>query len=197
MRSTIKARAVWVVYGMTSKLAQAPSPQTVIMCWRLCCHPCQLKSGGRCNGGQLTLMEAMPPSKGVRTATRLGNSLVSRSARGHHAPSMARPSSRATDTRIGLARRRVSTGRVIGASPLAPGAHDGQDHLGLHNPRAVPSLSGSTAPRVAGRDGGITLSVGVIRFDIGGPPPTSKRLRLRLRQLRAPAAHRSGRRIPS
>jgi hypothetical protein len=46
-------------------------------------------------------MEVISPSKGVRSSTRFGNSLVMRSVRGHHAPSMVRPRSRATDIRMG------------------------------------------------------------------------------------------------
>ena len=105
-RSTISASPLYVAYGMISRLTRASSPLTVITCWGLCSHPGQLKSGGRCSGGQLTLIEVISPSNGVRAATRLGNSMVMRSTRGHHAPSMSPPNSCATESRTGLAERR-------------------------------------------------------------------------------------------
>ena len=98
---------------MTNKLAHPSPPLTVITCWRFCSHPGRLKSGGRWSGGQLTLMEVMSPRMGVRTATRWGNSLVMRSARGHHAPSMSRPRSRASVSRMGIVEPPPPNGRVI------------------------------------------------------------------------------------
>ena len=77
--------------AMINRLTRAFPPLMVITCWGLCSHPGQLKSGGRCRCGQLTLMEVMSPSNGVSAATRPGNSTVMRSTRGHHAPSMSPP----------------------------------------------------------------------------------------------------------
>src|SRR6516165_8053013 len=45
-RSTIRASAVWVAYGIVKRLALAASPLTVITCWGLCCQPTQFNSGG-------------------------------------------------------------------------------------------------------------------------------------------------------
>ncbi|BBZ21840.1 hypothetical protein MHIB_02580 [Mycolicibacter hiberniae] len=62
-------------------------------------------------------MVVMLPSRGVSTEIRSGNSMVIRSVRGHHAPSIPPPSSRATVTRTGRAWRVLPTGAIIAAAP--------------------------------------------------------------------------------
>jgi len=103
----------------------------------------------------------------------LGNSLVMRSARGHHAPSMSRPSSRATATRTGVARRRCATGyvtagvvigtRCTGRSRRRSGVRENAMHgRFLHGWHHLPSGCGAnggiTLPMDAGHDSRCTTA---------------------------------------
>ena len=112
-RKTIVARATPVRCGTIRRFALALRPPTVITRWCRARQPRQFRSGGHCNDDQLTLMSKIWPNRTSKTEINSGSSREISPVRGHHAPSISLPSSDASVSRTGLARRRVSAALIV------------------------------------------------------------------------------------
>lgn len=114
-RSTITARAVLVPCGTIRRVARPLRPLIVITCWCLASQPKASIFGGPCDDDQLSPTSMISPKRVPRTERSSGSSRAICAVRGHHAPSMSRPSRDARVSRTGLTGRRCAAALIITA----------------------------------------------------------------------------------